>query len=446
MREADRFGSKCSQYDSSGAFTGSEDCLYLNVWRPATQERNLPVYFWIHGGGNSIGSAGEPRFFGDRLASRANMVVVTTQYRMGPLGWFTHESLRRGDPLDDSGNYGNLDIIKALRWVRANIEAFGGDPENVTVAGQSAGGFNVCALIISPEAKGLFHKAISESGGFNGISPAAGAASAQAAISKILAKDGLTALPPKGAAYLRGKSAREIFEGYSVAPSGFLSGFVSVFNDGAVVRAEGKDALNDPAKYNRVPTIPGTNKEEFKVFLRGTYSPETEAAYQANVLRQSESWRATGVDEPATAMTTSGQNVYAYQFNYGAYNKDGFNAWPTAVPTEVKGTTKMYNYAIMLGAAHSLDIAFFFGNWDYLVRPDLIFREDNEPGREALSEDMVAYLASFVRTGSPGTVRGVLWKPWSNEEGGSKRIIFDADATRSKIKMSSIIGYGSQEP
>jgi para-nitrobenzyl esterase len=213
-----------------------------------------------------------------------------------------------------------------------------------------------------------------------------------------------------------------------------------------VVRAEGKDALNDPAKYNNVPTIFGTNKEENKVFLRSTYTPGTEAAYQAKALHEAESWRARGVDVPATAMSKNQPNVYAYQFNYGAYNKDGFNAWPAAVPTDVGGMTKTYNYAIMMGAAHSLEIAFFFGNWDYIVRPDLIFREDNKLGREALNEDMVTYLASFVRTGNPGAVRGVLWKPWSNDEGGLKRIIFDADATRSKIKMSNIIGYGSQEP
>jgi para-nitrobenzyl esterase len=445
VRSANRFGSRCSQYNGSGEFTGSEDCLYLNVWRPATREHNLPVYVWIHGGGNSTGSADEPWLIGDRLSSRANMVVVTTQYRLGPMGWFAHESLRNGDPLDDSGNYGNLDNIMALRWVKVNIAAFGGNPGNVTVAGQSSGGYNVCSLIISPLAKGLFHKAVSQSGGFNTVSLSAGAAGAQAAIDKILARDGLDVLPANGAAYLRGKSASEILGAYPVLSDGMLPSFVGAFNDGAVVRSEGVTALKDPTKFQRVPMILGSNKEEYKELRRSSYTPETEKAYQGRTLYESESWRTNGVDEPAALMSRF-QPVYAYQFDYGGYRETGFNAWPTAAPADVGGRTRTANYAVMVGASHSLEIAFFFGKWEYTFRPDLIFREDNKSGREALSEDMVAYLKSFVRTGSPGSVHGVLWEPWSNDKGGPKRIIFDADATKARIRMSDIIGHGSQEP
>ena len=373
------------------------------------------------------------------------MVVVTAQYRLGPLGWFTHESLRNGNLLDDSGNYGNLDNIMALRWVRASIKAFGGDPDNVTVAGQSAGGYNVGALIVSPIAKGLFHKAISQSGGFNIIPSALGAARAQAAINRILARDGLSSLPADSAAYLREKSAKDILGVYPILPGGMLRDFVGAFGDGIVVSAEGKSALTDPAKFNRVPMILGTNKEEYKVLLRGTYSPEIEIVYQVRTLYESESWRTNAVDEPAAAMSMI-QPVYAYQFNYGAYSEKGFNAWPTVAPADVRETIKAANYAIMMGASHSLEIAFFFGKWEYAFHPDFIFREDNKGGREALSDAMVAYLKSFVRTGNPGSVNGVSWRPWSNDKGGPKRIIFDADAAKPRIRMSGIIGHGSQEP
>jgi len=170
-REESEYCSPCTQY----AFfyrnvIGSEDCLYLNVWRPQTAETNLPVYFWIHGGGNSAGSAWTTSYFelaedysGANLASISNFVFVSANYRLGPLGWFTHPALREGvlgREKNDSGNYGTLDLIKALTWIQGNIEAFGGDPNKVMIAGQSAGGFNVQSLLASPLAQGLFPKGL----------------------------------------------------------------------------------------------------------------------------------------------------------------------------------------------------------------------------------------------------------------------------------------------
>ena len=168
-REESEYCKPCAQYFFVGTLTyGSEDCLYLNVWRPRTSETNLPVYFWIHGGGNTLGTASSDDYNGANLADRSNLVVVTVNYRVGPFGWFTHPALREGAPgseLDDSGNYGTLDLVKALHWVRDNIEDFGGDPERVMIAGESAGAFNVLSLLVSPLAEGLFHRAMSESGG-----------------------------------------------------------------------------------------------------------------------------------------------------------------------------------------------------------------------------------------------------------------------------------------
>jgi para-nitrobenzyl esterase len=154
--------------DGSGAedslIDGVEDCLYLNLWSPANAS-NLPVMFWIHGGGNTIGHAGT--YNGAALAGQRNVVVVTINYRLGPFGWFAHPALERDDPLDDSGNYGTLDAIRALQWTRDNIAAFGGDPDNVTVFGESAGGFDTLAMMASPLAEGLFHRAIVQSGGYS---------------------------------------------------------------------------------------------------------------------------------------------------------------------------------------------------------------------------------------------------------------------------------------
>ena len=143
--------------------TTSEDCLYLNVWAPA-QARNLPVIVWIYGGGFFNGSASMPLYWGDQLA-RQGAIVITFGYRVGPFGFLAHPELTTESPYHSSGNYGLLDQIAALKWVGSNIAAFGGDPGRVTIAGQSAGAASVSILMVSPLAKGLFRRAIAESGG-----------------------------------------------------------------------------------------------------------------------------------------------------------------------------------------------------------------------------------------------------------------------------------------
>ena len=442
---ADTFGSYCPQYVSTSAgyvVSGSEDCLYLNIWRPRTQERNLPVFFWIHGGGNSTGSVSDPMYHGNKLAPRANMVVVTINYRLGPLGWFVlPESLQDGNPRDNSGNYGTLDIIQALRWVRENIAAFGGNPHNITIAGQSSGGYNVCTLLISPAAKGLFHRAISESGGFvrDTNSMEVGRASAQMAIEKILENDNCTdpsCYPSDLNAYLMSKTPEEIFSVYPLWIRGMLNlapnAFVDRFTDGTVISSLGKDALENPKTYNQVPTILGTNKEEAKFFMAsmGMYGTMPDDLYQATAMAATMPWHQAGVNDIATVMSANeGQpGVYTYQFNYGAYSEGGYNAWLT--------NYNGINFAIMMGASHGLEIPFIFGEWIYGGLEGLIFRLDNAGGREALSDAMAEYWASFARTGIPTDPMGVAWEPWSNEEGGLKRILFDANRTQSIITMS----------
>jgi para-nitrobenzyl esterase len=145
--------------------TINEDCLYLNIWTPARRAgERLPVIVWIHGGGYSTGSASMPLYWGDKLAHRG-VIVVTIAYRLGPLGWLAHPELTRESVHHSSGNYGLMDQLAALQWIQRNIEAFGGDPTRVTIAGQSAGAMAVSELMASPRAKGLFQRAIAESGG-----------------------------------------------------------------------------------------------------------------------------------------------------------------------------------------------------------------------------------------------------------------------------------------
>jgi para-nitrobenzyl esterase len=161
VRDAISFGSACAQNSGTGS---SEDCLFLNVWTPEWPPAGRkPVMFWMHGGGNYAGTAGNPNFDGESLARRG-VVLVSANYRLTAFGFFAHPELTRESPHHASGNYGLLDQIAALEWVRANIERFGGDPGNVTIFGQSAGAVDATVLMTSPLAAGLFHKVIAESG------------------------------------------------------------------------------------------------------------------------------------------------------------------------------------------------------------------------------------------------------------------------------------------
>jgi para-nitrobenzyl esterase len=166
-RDALQFGAECMQGRGRAPVSMSEDCLFLNVWAPAeTGFRRLPVLVWVHGGAFRVGSAGRPLYDGASLA-RQGLVVVTLNYRLGKFGFLAHPALTHENPDGPLGNYGLLDVLSALKWVQANIKAFGGDPRKVTFAGQSAGGTVVYDLMSSPMATGLFSKAIIESGVFS---------------------------------------------------------------------------------------------------------------------------------------------------------------------------------------------------------------------------------------------------------------------------------------
>ena len=448
--EADDYGSECTQYDLFGTVKGSEDCLYLNIWRPDSDEDELPVYFWIHGGGNSMGAASEKGYDGANLAVNCNMVVVSVNYRLGPLGWFTCEALRSDEPgteLDNSGNYGTLDLIKALSWVKDNIAAFGGDPGRVTVAGESAGAINIFSLLISPQATGLFHGAIAQSGMPIAVPVETGEESAKEVILKLLVADGIAAT--KGAAqahlgqmtddeidtYLRHKTASQLLGAYENTGLGMIS-FPFIFEDGTVIPEAGFDALETGEYPNKVPMIIGSNKEETKIFLymASLFSEDlfddNDDLYQKVASVTSDMWKVNGVDEMARMLTSRGDQpaVYAYQFLWGAADASGSSVMPSP-------------YGVKLGACHGMDVPFFFGNWNFFQQmSSWVFTEGNRAGREALSNDMQAYVAQFVHTGDPSPHGSGLaeWQPWSNAAGGSKCVLLNADLNTAGIAMSTV--------
>jgi para-nitrobenzyl esterase len=228
VRSARAFGASCAQggrmfspsstyggyslavRDNLGKPVGSEDCLYLNIWRPAGSSGTLPVIVFIHGGSNVVGYTADPMYDGAALATKANAVVVTLNYRLGLLGWLSLPQLKTGDALTDSGNFGTLDQVQALKFVRNNISAFGGDAGNVTLMGESAGAVNVWALLVSPQAKGLMHKAVSMSGGLAVHSPSESEAYGRNMLQALVIADGKAADAASAQLYLATQSNEQI--------------------------------------------------------------------------------------------------------------------------------------------------------------------------------------------------------------------------------------------
>ena len=459
VRESLVRGSQCPQMELGfgSEFAGEEDCLYLNVWSPAhvaDSGRRLPVMFWIHGGGNRIGEGGTPLYNGANLAGTHDVVVVSFNYRLGPLGWLRHPALRNGDPLDDSGNYGVLDIIHALHWVRANVAEFGGDPANVTIFGESAGGWNVLAMMVSPLAAGLYHKAIVQSGGLR-MAPVAeaeeyGAGDGEALSSREMADNLLMADDPgldetaararqaamgeaELAAYLRSKSASEIV---SAAATGFR-GTPTLIGDGHVLPSGVQTAaLFAAGRYNVTPVILGTNRDETKLFAAFSeeatdrwfgvfpYRVRDPARYGRDTAYGSDAWKVRGVDSLALPLRTGqGPTVFAYRFDWDALRSVG-----------------SLDLAQLIGAAHALEIPFVFGTLDFLDRLAIVDDAD-VPERDALSRSMMSYWAEFAWTGKPGRGRDgaqVEWTPWENGAGARRLLVFDAE-TDGAVRMSPFL-------
>jgi len=447
--EALDFSHRCPQFAGdteteyeAGEIMGSEDCLYLSVWAPPghdpQRDEPLPVMIWYYGGGNVVGYAGQ--FEMGRLAARQDVVVVVPNYRLGPLGWMAHSALRETaeTPLDRTANYATLDTVMALEWVRDNIAAFGGDPGLVTIFGESAGAVNVAMLLAAPQAEGLFHRAIMQSGAFatHSLEEAEygppserlrrGHASREAVAAMAAAEgaDVETMGPEALAAWMRSRSVAEIFGAYrqlrqDQAGALDFGGYdsIDVTRDGIVLPLEGVTALfEDPARYNAVPIITGTNRDELLGlgFIDGSqmnnvgplaYWPDDWDYYTAYGEYPSRVWRAFAVDEPATAMEQGGHEpVYAYRFDW-----------------DEQGRMLFTDISRLIGAAHAIDLGFVTGNFEDPVSDalGLYFRGSNREGREALSDTVMSYWSQFAATGDPGRGRhGELpeWQSWA--EGG----------------------------
>ena len=266
---------------SGESISGSEDCLYLDIYAPSKRSDKLfPVMFWIHGGGNTSGLKDLYDF--TKFVRKQNVIVVTINYRLGPLGWFTHPAIQGSHTgLDKASNFGTLDIISALEWVNENINSFGGDPKNITIFGESAGGHNVLSLLVSKRAKGLFHKAISMSGYTESISTedafrqenksSTSNYSSWKVVNKVIDNQADKNEDHKYSneeirAMLYSLSGKEFYQYYADRKS--YEELPLLTNDGIVIPSIGlKDSLSKKEHVNIVPTIAGSTRDEVKIWL-----------------------------------------------------------------------------------------------------------------------------------------------------------------------------------
>ncbi|WP_426333171.1 carboxylesterase/lipase family protein [Paenibacillus silvae] len=452
-REAKEFAANSLQI-SGKSTAGSEDSLYLNIWRPNTSNTKLPVMVFLHGGGNMTGSGKD--FQGEQLARNTNSIIISVNYRLGALGFFQNAELKTGNALDDSGNYGLLDAFRALAWVQDNIEGFGGDKGNVTLAGQSAGARDVLATLISPLSKGLYQKAIAFSGGLTTALPEEGEQKSEDAIVKILVQDGKASnadeakawiakqTPAQLETYLRALPADKLVNAFG-ATAIRMQPFPHLFRDGTVIPKEGFDAINN-GNYAKVPVLLGSLETEFSGFAfsdpnfapsinDGTlFTDQTKAAQYAAALKYgSEAYAGFNAERVAEKLTSAaGQPpVYAYRFAWGTQ--------PGVISERL---------LTLLGAPHGADMDFYTGHADGIAAyfPQGYFSDENKPGREQLSAAMAAYLKQFLYTGDPGTggkATLAAWTPWT-KDAKAPIMRLDANNTTAEIGMSSQYNQGKE--
>lgn len=451
--EANRYGSDCIQYVSQLAgqsnsqeanITGSEDCLYLNVWSPPNAVE-LPVMLWIHGGGNSIGSGS--LYNGANLAARNRVVVITINYRLGIFGWFHHPTLAQRYS-SRSGNYGLLDIVRALEWTRDNIREFGGDPNNITVFGESAGGANTLAMIASPLAQGLFHRAIVQSGSFrsSGMSLASDYAdegghqnSSKELVTKWLLEDKSAESVEQArqlqvewsyselATYLREKPATSLITALQPASFGMVN-IPQFVNDGVVLPEQ--EPMNSLFESD-IPLILGSNRDEPALFMvqnsehvntvLGIFNFfKDKTDYVKRVHYGGLVWKALGVDSLANALAKSGRsNIYAYRFDW-----------------DEEPDLMFFDLSTALGAAHAIEIAFIFDSFSSFIG-DRIY--PNDANQELLASQMKSYWINFAYEGKPGRGRNSQnpeWLPW--EVNGKTTLILDTP-TDQGIRMTDTV-------
>ena len=426
---ANTYAPVCPQLDrDSGAPEGDEDCLAVNLFTPKSvfPAGRKPVMVFIHGGGNVAGSAreevvpGRLLYDGAALAEVTGNVVVTLQYRLGPLGWLVHPALDAEAPDSRSGNYALEDLVAALQWVQRDIAAFGGNADRVMIFGESAGGLNVCALLATPAAAGLFTSALIESGGC--VADSRGTALATGAT---LADNVGCSTAADISDCLRSKSPAELLA--ALPPAVSLTGSQAPYQptvDGTLLPLAPIDAIRN-GQHNRVPTVIGSNADETGRDVPLTFS---EAQYQLILASTFPNAvvRAQVADQYSSAAFGSPRRAYV------ALTSDLKFICPSRTIARAltnAQTEPVYRYfftevpdaptSSVYGAVHGLELLYVFGVLD-------IQGYTPTPAERSLSTAMQSYWGSFGANGTPGAVGAPAWT--SYDAGRDNHLVLNAAA------------------
>lgn len=429
--DATKAGEKFTQL-SNGEVVGSEGALNLDVVRPDSTETKLPVVVFLHGGNNQTGHAQEIK--GNTFAKDLNAVYVSVNYRLGVLGFNPLAALKTGTDLENSGNYTLLDIAAALDWVQENIEVFGGDKDNVTLTGFSAGGRDVMATLISPLFEGKYHKAISYSGGMTLADEADSQDIVATALAPLVVEDGVKATEAEAKSWLltSGQDVKDYLYSLSaerLAPlmgnaSIRMSVFPHLFKDGKVIPKEGFESK----KYNDVPLMLVTGTNEFSLF----------AAFDNRF--------AAGVSDGSLFKDQEKMKEFTYAKTYGSALYRLSNTLDSARLMGENYKSPIYISEIHYGddAKVTPTTAAFLGAFHGVFEPLLqkpsnyaaFIGEDFETdGAKELSADFKAYLKNFLAKGNPNGEELPQWDAWTAS--GEQVLSMDANAKEALITMTS---------
>tara|TARA_B100000242_G_scaffold282820_1_gene244453 strand:+ start:496 stop:2283 length:1788 start_codon:yes stop_codon:yes gene_type:complete len=418
---------------SDELISGSEDCLYLDIFKPAKKNKlNLPVMVWIHGGGNTSGLKDIYDF--SKLVKRHNVIIVRINYRLGPFGWFTHPAIQDFQKgIDKTSNFGTLDIISSLEWIKDNIGHFGGDKENVTIFGESAGGHNVLSLLVSSQAEGLFHKAISMSGYTESVSQIdaykqenqtfTSNHASWSVVNRII-NDRTEKISEEEFSQeevreiLLNISGKDFYEYYYDRKN--FEEIPLLTNDGIVIPRIGlKDALSKKELVNNVPTIAGSNRDEVKFWLAFSkyfvdidnsigssifkipkIMLKDENAYEAFNFYRSSAWKVRGVNEPLNFLALTGnKNLFSYRFDWDDQRK-----------------LLIADFSKLIGASHALEIPLLAGDATLVGgSPVSNFIYPKGLSKFFTSRNMMLLWTNFAKNGDPGlSTNNVRWEPYNS--------------------------------